>query len=75
MPAMTIEKQWAELKEGLFQNAQEFASHLSKLSDTEIEAPFVDEKYGNYNRNMNGMIEHCYYHLGQLVLIKKLLRS
>ena len=75
MPAITTEEQWTDLRETLIQNAQEFASHLSKLSDTEIEAPFVAEKYGNYNRNINGMIEHCYYHLGQLVLIKKLLRS
>ena len=75
MPAITTETQWTDLRDTLIQNAQEFASHLSKLSDAQIEAPFVAKKYGNYNRNMNGMIEHCYYHLGQLVLIKKLLRT
>lgn len=75
MPELTTEKQWIVLRDTLIQNAQEFASYLSKLTDAEIEAPFVEEKYGNYNRNMNGMIEHCYYHLGQLALIKKLLRA
>ena len=36
---------------------------------------FVDEKYGTYLRNIDGMIEHAYYHLGQVVLIKKLLEG
>jgi len=40
----------------------------SKLSET-----FLDEKYGNYYRNIHGIIEHTHYHLAQIVLIKKLL--
>ncbi len=75
MPAISTEEQWIDLRKTLIQNAQEFASYLSELSDAQMEAPFVDEKYGDYNRNMNGMIEHCYYHLGQIILLKKLLRS
>ena len=31
------------------------------------------EKYGNYFRNLTGIIEHLHYHLGQIVLIKKLI--
>jgi len=34
---------------------------------------FVDEKYGTYQRNIDGMLEHSYYHLGQIVLIKKMI--
>ena len=34
---------------------------------------FVDEKYGTFQRNIEAMIEHSYYHLGQIVLIKKML--
>ena len=32
-------------------------------------------KYGTYSRNIEAMIEHSYYHLGQLVLIKKWLKK
>jgi len=32
-------------------------------------------KYGNYFRNIVGVIEHIHYHLGQIVLIKKILVS
>jgi hypothetical protein len=28
-----------------------------------------------YYINIDAMIEHCYYHLGQIVLIKKLLKN
>ncbi len=28
---------------------------------------------GDYLRNIDGMIEHSYYHLGQIVLIEKLI--
>ncbi len=75
MPPLENEKDWNTLRENFIDNAGEFKEHLSRLSEEVIEQPFVDDKYGNYNRNMNGMIEHCYYHLGQIVLIKKLLRS
>lgn len=75
MPKLNSEKDWKALRKELITNAETFASYLAQLSDKQIKAPFVNEKYGNYNRNMNGMIEHCYYHLGQMVMIKKLLRA
>ncbi|MEL6989034.1 MAG: DinB family protein, partial [Bacteroidota bacterium] len=71
MPPLANEQEWLELKDRLIKNAEEFTDYLSKLTDDQIESHFVNEKYGNYNRNMNGMIEHCYYHLGQIAIIKK----
>jgi hypothetical protein len=32
-------------------------------------------KYGNYFRNIAGVVEHTHYHLGQIALIKKLLKE
>lgn len=75
IPILTTAKDWQDLRDELLKNALAFSQQLSTLSDKHIEEPFVNPKYGNYNRNMNGMIEHCYYHLGQMVLIKKLLRA
>ena len=45
------------------------------MPEEELSQGFVDEKYGTYSRNIDGMIEHSYYHLGQIVLIKKLINS
>ena len=36
---------------------------------------FVDQKYGDYQRNIDLMIEHAYYHLGQILILKKLLNK
>ena len=64
---------WENLMERLFENAEAFAEYVSTLSDAQLDAVFVDPKYGTYRRNIEGVIEHSYYHLGQISLIKKLL--
>lgn len=45
------------------------------LTDEAILSPFVMEKYGTYLRNLEGVIEHSYYHLGQIAIIKKQIKS
>lgn len=49
------------------------AEFIEKMPEENLNTNFVDEKYGTYLRNIDGMMEHGYYHLGQIVLIKKLL--
>ena len=73
MPVMTSEEEWQSLKSKLFTNTELFASHVASMDQQQLGQPFVDEKYGTYQRNIEGMIEHCYYHLGQIVLIRKML--
>ena len=43
------------------------------MPNDKLEEIFVDEKYGTYRRNIEGIIEHSYYHLGQISLIKKMI--
>lgn len=64
---------WEYLKNKLWNDAEKFAILLEQMPDSKLNEPFVNEKYGTYLRNIDGMIEHCYYHLGQITLIKKLL--
>jgi uncharacterized damage-inducible protein DinB len=63
---------WESLVQSLISNAWRFAEHIERMTDSELDEVFVDEKYGNYRRNIEGMIEHSYYHLGQIALIRKL---
>lgn len=72
-PKLTSESEWISLKNTLFTNAEKFANYIESLSETELENVFVDEKYGTYYRNIEGVIEHSYYHLGQISLINKLI--
>jgi hypothetical protein len=63
---------WDALRKSLFENSEKFAKFIESFSDEKLNEIFADEKYGTYQRNIEGMIEHCYYHLGQISLLKKL---
>ena len=75
MPEMKSKDVWEKLKSKFFSDAEEFAKHIEKMSYEKLSEGFVKAEYGNYYRNIAGMIEHSYYHLGQIVLIKKLIRT
>ncbi len=74
-PPITSQKQWKSFQNLFWKDTEELIQHISHLSESELKNPFVDEKYGNYQRNIDGLIEHTYYHLGQIVLIKKMIES
>lgn len=73
LPPLETPEQWELLKNKLWKDAERFAVLLEQMPDSKMNEGFVDEKYGTYLRNIDGMIEHCYYHLGQITLIRKLL--
>ena len=73
MPPNQSQKDWENLLNKTFSEAEEFASLLEELPESKLWETFIDEKYGNYYRNFHGIIEHTHYHLGQIVIIKKLL--
>jgi len=75
LPPIENEEQWENLKNKLWDDAEKFALLLEQMPDSTMNEVFVDEKYDTYLRNIDGMIEHCYYHLGQITLIKKLILS
>lgn len=72
MPPVQSAEDWDRLRNELLTNAERFAGHVERMSDGQLEAPFVKEEYGNYRRNIEGVIEHSYYHLGQVSLIRKM---
>ncbi len=45
------------------------------MNDSILDQPFIEKKYGSYLRNIEGVIEHSYYHLGQISLIKKMINQ
>lgn len=74
-PPITTQKEWADFLDKFWEDAEEFAFLTEQMSDEKLQESFMDEKYGTYLRNIDAMIEHAYYHLGQIVLIKKMLLS
>lgn len=70
-PEIKTQKDWDDFLIKFWNDSEEFAQLVEQMSDEKLFGIFVDEKYGTYQRNIDAMIEHAYYHLGQIVLIKK----
>jgi len=75
LPEITSPEDWSKLVNDLKTNSKNFIEETTKLSDEILDTSFVKEDYGTYERNIEGVIEHCYYHLGQIVIIKKILKQ
>ena len=74
-PEIESDEDWNTLKRDFINNTEAFAKHIELLSEAQLESTFVDEKYGSYRRNIEGLIEHSYYHFGQLSLLKKMINE
>jgi|SRR5882757_6070933 len=72
---VTSADDWQKLVSRVLVEAELFALQIEKLDEEKLFADFADQKYGNYYRNLLGIIEHTYYHLGQISLIRKILNE
>ena len=73
MPQIKSANDWTALVNDFLHTAEAFVNKVEQMSDSTFDLPFADEKYGSYARNIDGIIEHCYYHLGQISLLKKMI--
>jgi uncharacterized damage-inducible protein DinB len=71
-PPIHSAEDWLRMKDKCWADAERFALLIALMPEAKIWGPFADEKYGTYYRNIQGIIEHTHYHLGQIALIKKL---
>jgi uncharacterized damage-inducible protein DinB len=74
-PAILSPDDWEKLLDTTQLEAEQFAGMVEKLPESKLWETFADGKYGNYYRNIQGVIEHSHYHLGQIILIKKIIQS
>ena len=72
-PPILSQEDWEKLLDKTWTEAENFAGMIEQLPESKLWEDFSDKKYGNYYRNIHGIIEHIHYHLGQIVLIKKIL--
>jgi uncharacterized damage-inducible protein DinB len=72
-PPFESQAAWENFLATFWADAEKFAQHVEKMSYERLLDDFADKKYGSYIRNIDAMIEHSYYHLGQIVLLKKML--
>lgn len=72
-PPVQSQEDWEQLLEKTWTDAETFAGLIEQMPERRLWENLPDEEYGNYYRNIHGIIEHIHYHLGQMVLIKKIL--
>lgn len=70
-PPVQSEADWQRILETLWRDAEAFALCVERMNDADLQAKFAGLDYGSVARNVDAMIEHAYYHLGQIVLLKK----
>ena len=75
LPSITCQEDWENLLRKTWKDAEECAHLIESLPEKTLWEDFTNQKYGNYYRNLQGTIEHIHYHLGQIVLIKKMLQD
>lgn len=74
-PPINDQQDWDNFLRKVWNDAELFASLAEQLPESKLLETFTDEKFGNYYRNLSGIVEHTHYHLGQIVLIKKIIQS
>jgi uncharacterized damage-inducible protein DinB len=74
-PVIEDQDSWNQFVSTIFNEAEDYAQVVADLPEETLSDTFVLDKYGSYYRNIQGMIEHTHYHLGQIVLLKRLMNS
>jgi len=72
-PPIQSQTDWEQLVNKTWQDAETYIELAEQLPDSRLPEIFVEEKYGTYHRNLLGLIEHTHYHLGQIVILKKII--
>ncbi|MGB5236975.1 MAG: DUF1572 domain-containing protein [Flavobacteriaceae bacterium] len=73
MPEIRSEEDWQKMLRQYITEATEFADLVESMPEAQLKELMALEKYGNWFQNLLVLQEHSYYHLGQIVLIKKIL--
>ena len=74
-PPIESDQDWKNLVDKFCSDSERFIKLVEQLPEEKLNETFVKEEYGNYLRNIDVIIEHTYYHFGQVVIIKKMIRN
>lgn len=74
-PPIQNEADWQAMLNRTYKDTEHLSTLIEKMPEKQLWENIAEEKYGNFYRNLHGIIEHTHYHLGQIVLIKKMLKQ
>jgi uncharacterized damage-inducible protein DinB len=73
-PVLHDEEDWNLLKADNIASAHELANAIRNFDEAALELPILPEHATAY-KNLQGSVEHVHYHLGQIVILKQLIRA
>jgi uncharacterized damage-inducible protein DinB len=71
---LVSEDGWKALREDNIRSANELAAAIRFFDEEKLALPILPEHSSAY-KNFQGQVEHVHYHLGQMVMIKKLIKG
>lgn len=71
VPPVTTEQEWKALQEDNIKSAHELASAIKAFEMEDLSNPILPG-YSSAYKNLQGAVEHIYYHLGQMTMLKRL---
>ena len=74
VPVLHTEADWAALQADSIRSAYELAAAIRGVAEASLTEPILPH-YSSVYKNLQGSVEHIHYHLGQLVILKQLVRS
>ena len=74
MIPLITEVDWEQLKADNSFSAHELASAIRNFDETKLLHPIIPG-YSTVYKNLQGSSEHIHYHLGQIIILKNLIRS
>jgi hypothetical protein len=74
-PPIASHADWQHLLDRTWAEVNILAGLVEQMPEQKLWDIYRTEKSGNYFRNLLGITEHVHYHLGQVVLIRKIIRE
>jgi uncharacterized damage-inducible protein DinB len=76
MPPLETVADWEKLKEDNLASARRLAKLVNALPAERLHEPILPvDGASSYYKHLHGVVEHTHYHLGQIVLLKNLIRN
>ena len=67
------ENDWNDLKEKARKSFIQLADAVKNFPEEKLKDTYAEGK-SSYYKNFQGIVEHAHYHLGQIVILKKLIK-
>lgn len=74
VPPLQTEEDWQQLQKDNLLSAHQLAAAIADFNENFLEKSLLPGGSSAY-KNLQGTVEHVHYHLGQMVGLKKLIRS